>query len=110
MILGGPYNSGILASSLGENEKFDYVQASPEMLEKARQIKGICDRYDVSMKAATLQFSLAHPQIAAVIPGAKTPDEVAENIDLLRVDIPRAFWDELTAGGLIIAGCPIPRA
>lgn len=110
MVLGGPYNSGVLASSLGENEKFDYVQASPAVLEKARQIKGICDRYDVSMKAATLQFSLAHPQIAAVIPGAKTPDEVAENINLLRADIPLGLWDELTTSGLIVEGCPTPNA
>jgi D-threo-aldose 1-dehydrogenase len=62
------------------------------------------------MKAATLQFSLAHPQIAAVIPGAKTPDEVAENINLLRADIPLGLWDELTTSGLIVEGCPTPKA
>ena len=73
VILGGPYNSGILASDLEPGTTYFYREAPQETLERAREIKAICDRHGVPLKAAALQFGLAHPAVAATIPGARSP-------------------------------------
>ena len=108
VILGGPYNSGVLASDLGPETTYFYQRTPPEVLEKARRIKTVCDRYDVPLKAAALQFGLAHPVIAATIPGPRSPAEVEENVALTGFDIPADLWSELKAEGLIPEAAPTP--
>ncbi len=108
VVIGGPYNSGILASDLGEGAMYNYRQAPPEMLERARRIKAVCDRYGAPMKAAALQFVLAHPAVAAAIPGAQNAAEVDENVAMANVPLPAALWAELRAEGLIGAEAPVP--
>src|SRR5215472_17800522 len=66
IVVGGPYSSGIRAGGA----HFDYRQAPPEILARVERIKVIADRHNVAIKAAALQFSLAHPASAAIIPGA----------------------------------------
>ena len=80
VIAGGPYNSGILAVGPREGATFNYRAASPEMLDKASRIAAVCERHGVPLKAAALQFILAHPAIASVIPGARSLAEVEENV------------------------------
>ena len=80
IILGGPYNSGVLASDLGPDTTYFYERTPPEVLETARRIKAVCDRHEVPLKAAALQFGLAHPAVAATIPGPRVPEEVSENV------------------------------
>ena len=107
--IGGPYNSGILAAQdLDGPLSFNYQQAPSEWVEKARALKRVCDRHGVDMRAAALQFPLAHPAVAAVIPGAATPDQVVQNVDLIRTEIPVGMWSELKAEGLIPADAPTP--
>lgn len=110
IIIGGPYNSGILATGARPGATFDYVEASPEMLEKVSRIEGICARYAVPLKAAALQFPLAHPAVAAVIPGARSVAEVEENFRLLSHSIPGEFWAELREGKLLPPEVPVPEA
>lgn len=106
---GGPYNSGILAAQdLDGPLSFNYAQAQPEWIEKARALKRVCDRHRVDMRAAALQFPLAHPAVAAVIPGAATPDQVVQNVELIRAEIPADLWSEMKAEGLIPADAPTP--
>ena len=109
VILGGPYNSGVLASDLGPETTYFYQRTPPEVLETARRIKTVCDRYDVPLKAAALQFGLAHPAVAATIPGPRNPTEVEENVALTGFDIPRDLWSELKAEGLITEAAPTPN-
>lgn len=104
MVIGGPYSSGVLAG--GTN--FEYQQASPEILAKVERIKGIAQRYQVPIKAAALQFSLAHPAVAAVIPGASRPERIAEDHAALRAVIPDDFWRELRKQGLVAPAAPLP--
>ena len=107
--IGGPYNSGILAAQdLDGPLSFNYQQAPSEWVEKARALKRVCDRHGVDMRAAALQFPLAHPAVAAVIPGAATPDQVVQNVDLIRTEIPAGMWSEMKAEGLIPADAPTP--
>ena len=108
IILGGPYNSGILASDLAGDATFNYLPAPQEILEKARRIKAVCDTHDVPLKAAALQFGLAHPAVAATIPGARSVSEVKENLKMASHPIPLALWKELRGEGLIHENAPIP--
>jgi len=106
---GGPYNSGILAAQdLDGPLAFNYEQAAPQWIDKARALKRVCDAHGVDMRAAALQFPLAHPAVASVIPGAATPEQVVQNVELIRVEIPEAMWSEMKSEGLIPADAPTP--
>jgi D-threo-aldose 1-dehydrogenase len=104
IIVGGPYSSGVLAG--GSN--FEYQKASPEILAKVERIKGIAQRYNVPVKAAALQFVLAHPAVAAVIPGASRPERIAEDHAALKASIPDDFWHDLRKQSLVAATAPLP--
>jgi D-threo-aldose 1-dehydrogenase len=108
IIIGGPYNSGVLASGAKPGAKFNYVDASEEILQKVRQVEKVCDRHDVPVKAAALQFTLAHPAVASVIPGARSVDEVEENFRLASHPIPVEFWTDLRKSRLIPDDAPTP--
>lgn len=108
VIAGGPYNSGILASDLDDTATYNYRAAPADMLDHARAIKAVCDRHDVPLKAAALQFILAHPAIAAVIPGAASITEVEENVRMVEAPIPGALWTELKEAGLLDPDAPTP--
>jgi len=108
VVVGGPYNSGILASDLTPGATYNYEAASPEVLARARRLAGVCARHGVPLKAAALQFPLAHPAVAAVIPGAQAPGEVDENVAMLRAAIPAALWSDMKAEGLIDGAAPVP--
>ncbi len=108
IILGGPYNSGILITGAVPGAFYDYAPAKPDILDRTRRIEEVCRRHGVALKAAALQFPLHHPVIASIIPGVRNPAEVAENLALLRQPIPVDFWRELRAQGLVRAESPIP--
>ncbi|AZF11280.1 putative dehydrogenase [Pseudomonas sp. R2-37-08W] len=104
IVVGGPYSSGILAGGA----HFEYQQASPAIIGKVEQIKAIAQAFGVSVKAAALQFSLAHPAVAAVIPGASRPGRIAEDFAALSEQIPAAFWQALRDAQLISLRAPLP--
>ena len=109
VVVGGPYNSGILAETdLSGPVSFDYAEAGETWVEKARRIQAVCRRHGASMKAAALQFVLAHPVVAAVIPGAASVDELEENARLIGQPLPAALWAELKAEGLLPAEAATP--
>jgi D-threo-aldose 1-dehydrogenase len=108
IVLGGPYNSGVLASDLSEETTYFYKSTPPQVLELARKIKAVCDRHGVPLKAAALQFGLAHPVVAATIPGARSADEVRENFDMASFEIPTDLWAELKLEKLIPEEAPTP--
>jgi len=104
IVVGGPYSSGILAGGI----HFEYAKPSPEILAKVEKIKGISQRYRVPLKAAALQFALAHPAVAAVIPGASRPERIAEDHAALKAAIPDDFWHELRKQNLVASTAPLP--
>ena len=110
IILGGPYNSGILASDLSSAATYDYMTAPPDILAEARRIKTVCDRHAVPLKAAALQFGLAHPAVVSIIPGARSTTEVAENLEMATFPTPNDLWAELREMGLIPDGAPTPAS
>jgi D-threo-aldose 1-dehydrogenase len=108
VIIGGPYNSGILASDLTESATFNYVAAQPEVLDRARRCKEVCDRHGVPLKAAALQFVFGHPAVTAAIPGPRSAAEAEDNFQMMAHSIPAALWEELRHEGLIPAEAPTP--
>ncbi|MFF6873123.1 aldo/keto reductase [Streptomyces sp. NPDC012450] len=104
MVVGGPYSSGILAGGT----HFEYQQAPAEIVERVGKLKALADGHGVSVKAAALQFSLAHPASAAVIPGATRPGRITEDTAALNEAVPAAFWTDLRAAGLVSPAAPLP--
>jgi D-threo-aldose 1-dehydrogenase len=108
VIVGGPYNSGILASGARPGATYNYVPAPPVVLERVRRLEQVVAAHGVPLAAAALQFPFHHPAVAAVIPGARSAREVEENLRLLRHPIPPALWRDLEAEGLVRADAPTP--
>ena len=106
IIKGAPYASGILAA--GATATYDYRAPSAEVRSTVSRIAAVCARHGVPLRAAALQFLLAHPAVAAVIPGASTPEEVADNASMLTVSIPADLWRELQHERLLQDGAPTP--
>ena len=109
VIIGGPYNSGILATGARPGATYDYVEASPAVKKRVAAIEAVCLRHNVPLKAAALQFPMAHPAVAAIIPGARSAAEVEENFRLLSMTIPDDFWQELRQLSLLPPEAPTPR-
>lgn len=104
IIVGGPYSSGVLAGGT----HFEYQKASPEIIAKVNSIKAIANRHNISIKAAALQFVLANPAVAAVIPGASRPDRITEDVAAMNEVIPVAFWQEMREQKLVAQDAPLP--
>lgn len=111
VIIGGAFNSGILASGThGDTVPYyNYAPASPEIIARVRRIEQICDRYAVPLAAAALRFPLAHPCVASVIPGLDTPDRVRSVLALYQHDIPAGLWADLREQGLLHPDAPVPE-
>jgi D-threo-aldose 1-dehydrogenase len=108
VIIGGPYNSGILATGAHPEARYNYQPAPPDILQKVKNIENICQRYGVALAAAALQFPLAHPAVASVIPGARSRAEVEQNMALFHAPIPSDFWAKLKSQGLLRDDAPTP--
>ena len=108
VILGGPYNSGILASDLSPDATYQYAKAPPEILDRALRIRAVCDLYDVPLNAAALQFGLAHPSVASTIPGVRSSSEVENNARAASFAVPDALWEDLKNQGLLEENAPTP--
>ncbi|MFJ2399419.1 aldo/keto reductase [Streptomyces sp. NPDC087843] len=106
IVVGGPYSSGILAGGT----HFEYQKAPAHIIDKVERIKALAERHGVGVKAAALQFSLAHSATTAAIPGATRPGRIAEDIAALAEKIPAAFWADLRAERLVAQDAPVPAA
>ena len=107
VVVGGVMNSGVLVDPK-PGSRFDYGPAPDAVIERATRIGAICDRHGVSRRAAAIQFPLAHPAVAGLIAGVRTPAHLDDYPASLRLSIPSQLWDELRAEGLIATGAPTP--
>jgi D-threo-aldose 1-dehydrogenase len=108
IVIGAPYASGILATGPGPAAHYRYGIATEDIQNKVRGIQEVCSAHGVNLKAAALQFPLAHPAVVSVIPGGARPEEVTENIAMASAPIPAAFWASLKTEGLIDPEAPVP--
>jgi len=109
VILGGPYNSGILAGPVKPGATHDYVAAPAALIEKAQKIEAVCKRHGVELGAAAMQFPLAHPALCSVIPGALSVAEVEQNVTRIGAKIPADLWAELKREKLLEPAAPVPQ-
>lgn len=108
IILGGPYNSGILASGPVAGAKYNYEDAPPEILTRVDRIQAVCDAHETPLIAAALQFVMGHPAVKSVIPGAMSADEVRANVRVFQTPIPDSLWSDLRGAELIRPDAPLP--
>lgn len=111
LAIGGPFNSGILATGVASGTaplRFNYEMAPPAMVERARRLEALCGRFEVPLRAAALQFPLAHPSVDTVLVGVKTLAHWRDALEKLAHPIPPAFWDALRSAHLIAERAPTP--
>jgi D-threo-aldose 1-dehydrogenase len=108
IVLGGPYNSGILATGAKPGAQFNYFDAPQAVIDKVARINQVCELHGVPMIEAALQFPLFHPSVVSVIPGGQSAAEVKANRKFLDANIPAALWADLKAEGLMRADAPTP--
>ncbi len=108
IIIGGPFNTGILATGAVAGATYNYHPAPAEVMERVRRIEMVCRAHGVALASAALQFPLHHPAVASVIPGARSAAEVAANLATFETAVPAALWAELKQAGLLRADAPTP--
>lgn len=108
VMLGGVFNSGILATGAVAGAKYNYKPAPPDILARVAKIDAICKRRDVKLFDAALHFALAHPAVSSVVLGAVSAHEVAAQIDSMGATIPPDLWRDLKAAGLLASDAPVP--
>jgi D-threo-aldose 1-dehydrogenase len=107
VIIGGVYNSGILTDPR-PGATFNYQPADAPWVAKAQKLQAVCDRHGVPLMAAAIQFPAAHPAVATILTGVRSPAEIEHNERMFRFPIPSALWQELKGEGLLPASAPTP--
>jgi D-threo-aldose 1-dehydrogenase len=105
--VGGPYNSGILATGPRPGAFYNYDPAPPAILDRVARIEAVCTAHGVRLVDAAFQFPLCHPAVVSVIPGGQTVAEVQGNLTAARAKVPPALWADLKAQGLMHPDAPV---
>jgi len=100
VMVGGVYNSGVLANPTPEST-YNYLPVTPEILSKVKQIQALLLDFDISLTAAAIQFPLRHPAVTCVLTGSRSVTELNANIKDFDQTIPDAAWKALEDAGLI---------
>ena len=106
IVIGGPYNSGILATGPKEGAFYNYDPAPESILERVGRIEAICRAHGVRLAEAALQFPLRHPVVVSVIPGGQGIDEMKANVAAVQANVPADLWKELKSEGLMRPDAP----
>jgi len=104
VIVGGPFNSGLLAGQA----KYDYGDVPADVMDRARALAAICAEFRAPLEAAALAFPLAHPAVVSVLAGMRSPGQVLANAGWARRPPPSELWPALRARGLIHPEAPLP--
>ena len=107
ILLGGIYNSGILANPR-TSAKFNYQDADASLVARALELEALCRKHGTELKAAAFQFCQAHPAVTVVLTGARTAAEISENLAMAETEVPPGFWLELRQRGLVDPRAPLP--
>ena len=108
VVVGGGFNSGILATGARPGAKYNYAPAPQPILDKVARIEAVCRAHAVPLPAAALQFVVAHPAIPSFIAGTRTVEQLDQNLAWFSHPIPPAFWSDLKTEGLLRQDAPVP--
>ncbi len=106
VLIGGPFNSGLLAGQA----KYNYGDVPADVLHRAEALRAACAEFDVPLQAAALQFPLGHPAVTSVLAGMRSPAQVATNAAWMRHRTPNDLWFALRDRGLVAADAPLPTS
>lgn len=107
VIVGGVLNSGVLADP-SPGARFEYEEASPDVLRRARMVADVCAAHGAPLAAAALQFPLGHPAVVSVLAGVRSVAELEANVRSFDSQLPAALWDDLVASGAVAETAPFP--
>lgn len=110
VMLGGVFNSGILATGAVAGARYNYQPATAAVMARVAAIDAVCALHGVRLADAALQFALGHPAVTTLVLGAVTPGEVRRNIASLDAPIPAQLWRDLRTEGLLPDAAPTPQA
>jgi D-threo-aldose 1-dehydrogenase len=110
VILGGIYNTGILATGAIPGARYNYVEADAATLDRVRQLEAHCAEHGIALADAAVQFPAAHPAVSALVVGLRSIDEVSALLSSAGKVIPEVFWDDLKSLGLIHPSTPVPAS
>lgn len=108
VVVGGGFNSGILATGAVDGAKYNYAPAPAEIMDRVRKIEAVCADFDVPLPAAALQFVVAHPAIPTFMAGTRTVAQLDQNLKWFSHPIPNDFWATLKSRGLLREDAPTP--
>jgi D-threo-aldose 1-dehydrogenase len=110
IVAAGVFNSGLLSRPTpADDAKYNYLEAPKELLDRARRIAEICERHDTSLPTVALAFPLGHPSVVSVCVGARSPEQIVNNVDSYRSGVPDAVWEELKERDLLRRDAPVPN-
>ena len=104
IVVGGPFNSGVLVG----NRKFNYADAPAGIIARVEQLEAVCREFGVPLPAAALQFPMAHPAVVSCIPGGRDVEQLRKNAAWFELPIPGALWSALKERGLLDRDAPVP--
>lgn len=105
IVIAGPFNSGVLVG----NNKFDYDDAPPDVVQRVQALKAVCDEFDVPLPAAALHFPMAHPAVVSCVTGARNAQQLRTNVAWFESVVPNELWTALRKLGLVDEAAPLPR-
>lgn len=108
VLLAAPFNSGILVTGARPEAHYDYLPPPADILDRVRRIERVCASHAIPLPAAALQFVLAHPAVATVVPGSRSRSEAVQNAEWAQLPIPAGFWRDLKTAGLVRGDAPTP--
>lgn len=108
VMLGGVFNSGILATGPVAGARYNYRIAPPDIVARVERIEKVCRAHGVALADAALKFPLGHPAVSSIVLGAVVPEEVQRNVISLAATIPAALWRDLKGEGLLAGNVPVP--
>lgn len=109
VIVGGGFNSGILATGAREGALYNYQPAPPEIMDRVRRIEQVCARHGIPLAAAALQFVVAHPAVCSFVAGIRNAEQLQSNLAWFHTNIPVQLWDDLRSEGLLSEKAPVPE-
>jgi len=109
VVIGGPFNSGILATGVKADAHYNYGPAPNAVKERVRRLQQVCKAFKVKLPEAALHFPLGHPAVVSVIPGAQRASEAKRNAAMMTAKIPAGLWRALKAEKLLREDAPTPK-
>ncbi|SCF04722.1 D-threo-aldose 1-dehydrogenase [Micromonospora matsumotoense] len=102
VVIAGVYNSGLLSRDRPPADAtYNYQQAPPELLDRARRIADVCQAYGVTLPQAALAFVRSHPAVVSTVVGLRSSAQVTQTLARADADVPATLWPALRAAGLL---------